>query len=145
MEIATIILSILAILGSIFVYFSHDKKIKKQEKILNDYQIKRFESEDIENKKAEIKGNIRKRDKGLRTLIVFNSGKNTAYNIRLEFLSELNGIIDLEFQSYEMLNPQESTEICFFLVEGHAPTLKVKYIWNDNFRENNEFAQILTL
>lgn len=145
MEKISFTLSVLAILGSVFIYFYHDKKIKQQEKRLNDYQLKRFETEDIESKKAQIKGKIKKGEKGRRTLTVSNAGKATAYNIRLEILSDPEGIINFDFRPYEMLNPQENTETVFFLTGGHTPTLKVKYIWNDSFHENNEFIQVLTI
>jgi len=144
MEITNFILSILAILGSVFVYFYHDKKIKGQEKRLNDYQLKKNEAESLENKKAQIKGNIVK-GKGVRTLIVFNAGKATAKNIRLEILSEKDGIFDFQFDPFEMLNPQDRTETKFFLSEGHVSTLKIKYIWDDSFDQNNEFIQVLTI
>jgi len=145
METVSIILSVLAVLGSIFTYFYHDRKIKNQEKRLNEYQLKKFELENIENQKAQIKGNVIKTGAGNRSLIIFNAGKSTAHNIRLKILSDTNGIIDLEFDPYEMLNPQEKTETRFFLSEGHTPTLKVKYIWNDSFKENNEFVQVITI
>ncbi len=145
MEKITFILSILAILGSLFTYFYHDKKIKHQSKRLNDYQLKKFETEDIENRKAQIKGKIKKGERGQRTLIISNAGKATAHNIRLEIISEQNGIINLKFNPYEMLNPLEDTETVFFLTEGHIPILKVKYIWNDNFQNNNEFIQVLSI
>ena len=57
-ENLSFLLSILAMLGSIITYFYHDRKIKKQEKKLNDYQLNKFKIEDIENNKAQIKGNI---------------------------------------------------------------------------------------
>jgi len=145
METASLILSMLAILGSIFTYFYHDRKIKNQEKRLNEYQLKKFELEDIENQKAQIKGNVTKTGTGNRALIIFNAGKSTAYNIRLEILSETDGIIALKFDPYEMLNPQEKTDTNFFLTEGHAKTLKVKYVWNDRYKENNNFVQVLTI
>jgi hypothetical protein len=145
MEIASFILSVLAILGSGFTYFHHDRRIKIQEKQLNEFQLKKNQTEEIDNQKAKINGNIIKEEQGRRKLIVYNSGKSAAYNIRLEVLSNLNGIIRFDFVPYEMLNPQEKTEMHFFLAEGHVPTLKVKFIWKDNFNDNNEFVQILSI
>lgn len=145
MEVASIILSLLAFLGSIFTYFNHDIKIKKQEKRLNDYQLSKYELEDVENQKAQIKGNLIKTAVATRSLIVFNAGKSIGYNIRLELLSELEGIIDFEFKPFEMLNPQEKTETRFFLASGHAETIKVKYVWDDSFKKNNEFIQRITI
>lgn len=145
MVIAGFILSLLATLGAIYTYINHDRRIKKQENLLNEYQLKRFKSEEIENQRALIKGNIIKGDKGRRTLLIFNAGKAIAYNIRLEVLSELDGIINFEFEPYEMLNPQDKTDISFFLAMGHSQTIKVKYFWNDDFKEDNEFIQVLSL
>jgi hypothetical protein len=145
METASLMLSVLAILGSIFTYFYHDRKIKMQEKRLNDYQLKKYELEDVENQKAQIKGNLIKTTEANRSLIIFNAGKSTAHNIRLELLSELQGIIGFEFKPFEMLNPQEKTETKFFLATGHAKTIKVKYVWDDNFKKNNEFTQVITI
>lgn len=145
MKTASLILSVLAILGSIFTYFYHDRKIKKQEKRLNDYQLKKYELEDVENQKAQIKGNLIKTSNANRTLLIFNAGKSTAHNIRLELLSELQGIIGFEFKPFEMLNPQEKTETRFFLASRHAQTIKVKYVWDDSYKKNNEFIQVITI
>ena len=38
-------MSVLGILGGLWAYFRHDRKIKSQEKILNDLQIKQMEKE----------------------------------------------------------------------------------------------------
>lgn len=145
MEKVSCVLSILAVLGTVFTYIYHDRKIKMQEKILNDYQLKKIKMEEIDNQKAQIRGNIIKGNKGARTLAIFNSGKATAYNISLEVLSELDGIFFFEFEPYEMLNPEEKTEICFSLSMAHTSTLKVKYIWKDSFKEINEYIQVLSL
>jgi len=145
MEIAGFLLSLLAVFGSIFTYFYHDRKIKEQEKRLNDYQLKKFQLEDIENKKAQIKGNLIRTAEASRTLTIYNTGKSTAYNIRLEVLSELNGIHNFKFEPFEMLNPLEKTEISFYLSSRHSLTLKVKFIWNDTFKEGNEYIQLLTI
>ena len=41
MDLISLILSILALSFSVFIYFYHDRKIKKQEKLLNDYNIRK--------------------------------------------------------------------------------------------------------
>ncbi len=53
-----LIISCLAWGVSVFTYFKHDKKIKAQEQIINDYQIKKIKKEDEDRKKASIRGNI---------------------------------------------------------------------------------------
>ena len=59
-----LIISCLALGVSVFTYFKHDKKIKAQEQIINDYQINKIAKENEESKKASIRGNIIKGDRG---------------------------------------------------------------------------------
>lgn len=148
MEVASLLISILALSCSFYTYIRHDKKIKEQERILNEYQIQKNNSEINESKKALIKGNIVKCGNGKRILKVFNAGKAIAYNINLEILDddiEQKGVYDLDFETYRMMNPQDYTETNFFLSEGHTQTLNVKFTWKDEFQDNNEFNQMLSI
>lgn len=146
MSTLEIILTALLVLTPIVIHFIYDSKIKKQQAIINDYEIKERQLQEADHKKAMIKGNIYStRVNGARNLITFNSGKATAYNIRVEFLNDMNGIIYSEIKSYEMLHPQEKFENIFHLAYGHSPTLKIKYIWNDEFENNREHIQVLDL
>ena len=145
MEVASLALSIIAVLGSFLTYLNHDRRLKKQEEPINDFEIEKRRSEENEQKKAHIKGNIIPYAKGHRKLMILNAGKATAYNIRTEILSDMNGIFYSEIEPYEMLNPQDSFENNMQLAYGHFPTLKIKYIWDDEFEKNREFLQVLDL
>jgi hypothetical protein len=145
MEYISLGLSIIAVLGSVFTYFNHDRRIKKQELLINEYELEKRRSEEEELKKAQVKGNIVSYPKGLRKLVTFNAGKAIAYNIRIEMLSDTNGIIYSDIDPYEMLNPQDNFENNMHLAYGHLPTLKIKYIWDDEFMKNREFVQVLDL
>jgi hypothetical protein len=144
-NIISSVLSLLAIALTIIMYFKHDKRLKKQEEKLNAYQIKKIEDEESDSKKAQIRGNIIRGDKGKRILKIFNSGKAIARNIRIEYLGNMEGIYpnDNHFP-YELLNPQDSTEIYLLLSEG-AIKLNVKFLWSDDSANDNEFIQVLTL
>ena len=50
-----------------------------------------------------------------------------------------------EFFPYELMNPQDYTEMTIHLVMGCPATIKIKYIWDDESGKNNEFEQVLTL
>ena len=144
-EIISSGLSLLAISLTIIVYFKHDKRLKKQEEKINAYLLKKIETEDSENKKAQIRGNIVKGKKGSRILKIFNSGKSIARNIRVEYLGDMQNIISWnEHFPYELLNPQDNTEIYLSISEG-TKIMNIKYIWNDDFQNDNEFTQVLTL
>lgn len=146
MEVWGLIISILALLASAFTYFKHDKKLKEQERKINEYQLKQIEKEDLESKKAAIRGNIVKGLKGKRTLKVCNSGRAIARNIRIEGL-DVEGLFHRadEVFPYELMNPQDYTEVNIMLFNNCAPTIKLKYIWDDESGKNNEFEQVLTL
>lgn len=146
MEVWGLIISILALLASAFTYFKHDKKLKEQERKINEYQLKQIEKEDLESKKAAIRGNIVKGLKGKRTLKVYNSGRAIARNIRIEGL-DVEGLFHRadEVFPYELMNPQDYTEVNIMLFNNCAPTIMLKYIWDDESGKNNEFEQVLTL
>ena len=86
MEMASIIISIIALLGSLATYIIHDHKIKEQEKKINEYQLAKFKEEEEENKKALISGNIIKIERSQRVLKIYNKGKATATNINIQGL-----------------------------------------------------------
>lgn len=146
MELYSLIISVLALIASVFTYLRHDKKLKEQERRINEYQLKQIEKEDLESKKAAIRGNIVKGLKGVRTLKVYNSGRATARNIRVEGL-DVNGLIHRadELFPYELMNPQDYTEVTIHLVVGCPSTIKLMYIWDDEYGDNNEFEQVLTI
>ena len=146
MELYSLIISVLALIASVFTYLRHDKKLKEQERRINEYQLKQIEKEDLESNQAAIRGNIVKGLKGGRTLKVYNSGRATARNIRVEGL-DVNGLIHRadELFPYELMNPQDYTEATIHLAVGCPSTIKLKYIWDDEFGDNNEFEQVLTI
>ena len=84
--------------------------------------------------------------KGGRTLKIFNSGRATARNIRVEGL-EIDGIfyVNREIFPYELMNPQDNAELVLNVTYGSPSTIKLKYIWDDEFGCDNEFEQVLTL
>lgn len=55
MEIVSLIISILAILGSLYVYFSHDRKLKKQESKLNELQLSEIKEPKEDRMKAIVR------------------------------------------------------------------------------------------
>jgi hypothetical protein len=135
-----------AVFFSVFTFIFYDRKIKEQDKKINEYQLKKLQEEVVANKKAQIRGNIIKGDKGMRIFKIYNSGKSEARNVRLEGF-EVEGIFMMinNLFPYELMNPQDFTEINMALTCGYPSTIKIKYIWDDDYQTNNEFIQIFTL
>lgn len=146
MEIWSLTIAILALLFSAFTYLKHDKKLKDQERKINEYQLKKIEKDDLESKKAAIRGNIIKGLKGNRTLKVYNSGRAIARNIRIEGL-DVEGLFHRadEVFPYELMNPKDYTEVNIMLSSNCSPTVKLKYIWDDESGKDNEYEQVLTI
>ena len=144
--IAALVVSLGALIFSAYTYSKHDKKIKAQEQIINDYQINKIVKENEESKKASIRGNIIKGDRGKRTLKVYNCGKATARNIRVEGLDvDSLVVIGRDLFPYELMNPQDNTELTIWITKDSASIIKLKFVWDDDFGQNNEFEQVLTL
>ena len=145
MELASIIISIIALLGSLATYIIHDRKIKEQEKMINAYQLAKFKEEEEDNKKALISGNIIKKESGQRVLKIYNKGKATATNINIQGLDIQEIDVYDKILPYELMNPQDYFEIRFRIIMNAPPTLKLTYTWDDEYKTGNTYTQILSL
>lgn len=143
----SLIISIGALCFSTVTYVVHDRRIKKQEGLINAYQLEKIDAEKIEQKRAFIKANLIKGNKGNRSIKVFNSGKSAARNIRFEILSEDQnfGFLNQDIFPFELLNPQESTELTMFVFVGSPDKIKIQFIWEDDSNMLNKYEQVLTL
>lgn len=135
------VLSALGVIGGIYAYIRHDKKLKSQEAILNDLQIKQFEKEAANEKKAEMKAIIIHSHNGIARIRFVNAGKVDAQNVRIEILSsakEMEGIyLHSDFGPYAVINPQSHREETMHLTEGHSAVICLKIIWDDDFQRDN--------
>ena len=142
MNLISLILSILALSFSAFIYFYHDRKIKKQERLLNDYNIRKNEQEEIENKKAYIRANLIKLGGGKYAMKIYNSGKADANNVNVQFTDKLEGFFSTkEKYSYQQILPHDGTEFILFATEGHEDSIGLKLSWDDSYKVANEFVQ----
>lgn len=147
-SIISLIASVVAVSFSAYVFWVYDRKIKRQLQVLNQYQLEKIKDEKIDKQKAEIRVNLVTRRKGgYHTIKVFNSGKSTAENIRIECKSEDNlvDIQDVSHFPYERLNPQDYTEFSVCNLTFGSRKLKIKTIWNDQIQNDNELVSVITL
>ena len=82
MESISLVISILTLTFSIFVYFAHDKKLNAQQKQLNELALQKAAQEEEASKKAVIflsHERVGKTDK----LVITNKGQAMAFNICL--------------------------------------------------------------
>jgi len=138
-------LSILALVGSVTTYLIHDKKLKSQEVRINEYELSKIENEKKEALKAKVRANSYKSRTGQQTIKIFNSGVAIARNIRIEFPANLDTYIRMGQFPYPYMNPQDSTEISVLLTNMTPETIEIILLWDDDFKENNDYRQIITL
>ena len=145
MEYIGLIISVFALGFSTYTYITHDQKIKKQEKILNDYKINEIENKKIESRKAIIEANTIKINAGKNAIKVYNKGQATARNVNVLFESSEDIIISSNPCPID-IKPQHSIEISIFLSTGCPEKVKIGLEWDDDFKKNNleyQYIQIL--
>lgn len=132
----------LGIVGGVYGYFRHDRKLKEQEKRLNELQIRQYEKEEAKEKMADIKVNSYRRGSGSACIQVVNAGKAKAYNVRIEILDSKEKlesiIINNPWGPYEMINSQSSMEERIALCEGCPKILSLKIRWDDAYSKDRE-------
>ena len=145
MEILGLIISILALGFSSYTYITHDQKIKKQEKILNDYHINEIENNKMNSRKAIIEANTIKINAGKNAIKVYNKGQAIARNVNVLFESS-EDIIIIGNPCPIDIKPQHSIEISILLSTGCPEKVKIGLEWDDDFNKNNldyQYIQIL--
>ena len=146
MEVASIVLAALAFLFSCYTFFVHDRRLKKQEKILNAYQLRSFVQEEKESKCAVIRTKAIKPKAGQRVLVVSNFGKAMAKHLKIEMLDNEQVIATRPEMpvTYAELLPGASREIILMLSSGDDE-LTLEYQWEDSFSADNQEKQTTDL
>lgn len=143
-DIISLGFSLFAIILTIAMYYKHDKRLKEQEAKLNAYQIRKIEEEESDNKKAQVRGNIIKGDKGRRDIRIYNTGKAPAKNIYITFLDKTDeNVVIMNYPSpFEFLNTSDHFDIIMHHYIGSSTdVLKIKLTWEDDFSNQNEHIQ----
>ena len=143
------ILSIVSIIGSIFMYLRHDKTIKRQEQVLNNLQIKQLEKAEEKEKRAQFSCKVYNLKKGNRQISFINLGLSEARNVRIEIPDKENlyGInLKGKWGPYDQIMPNgDKRDEIINLVSGHTKILKLLIIWDDDFRKNNKMLYSVQL
>ena len=143
-QIIPIAISAFALLLSLFTYFRHDAKIKRQSALINQFQLEKFKKETDSEKKAIIEANVIRREKGKRIIRVYNKGKSTAKNVIVTFPGEPNVIIS-EYPTSIEIRPQNSMEIYVHTFVGSPDTLEINFEWQDNLKPDNKDSQTIQI
>ncbi len=137
MEYIALILSAIALIFTLFTYLRHDKKIKQQSKIINDYQLQKINAEIEEDKKADIGINVIRVKNGNRTIKVYNKGKCIARNVEV-ILPDIDGFSEMINPCPIDIRPQDGIEVLIGAISVRCPeTIEITLKWEDNFKHDN--------
>jgi len=145
MEYVGIAISILALVFSFFTYIRHDKKIKQQSKLINQYQLEAILKEKEESKKAIIDATVINEPKGNRKIKVYNKGKCIARNVKV-IIPEAEGYHVFINPSPMDLRPHGFMDITLGAFLNNCPdTIEIAYNWSDDSDENNVDKQTIQI
>ena len=106
--------------------------------------INKMKREEEELKRAYIRGNIIKVDRGYE-LRIFNSGKATATNVKVEWLNEHIRINLRGDFNIGDLTPQNKRIYYFFVGIGHPNLMHLRYTWADDLKTDNIYEEKLQI
>lgn len=139
MDMASLIIALLALLGSIYTYFKHDKRLKKQELLLQEYQLATFKKDDEDSKKAAFVVDsyyIGGTDGG--RVVFKNIGKADARNVKWHYsIDAVHGLKDGE---HIQLSPQQELSHKYVLFSGDYlnKPFSITLVWEDDYATHNE-------
>lgn len=146
MEVITALLAIFAFGFSLYTFFAHDRRLKKQENLLNEYQLRLMALGEDELKQAVVRAEIGSRNKGNRTVYIANYGKAKASNLRIELINEdeiYASNPELPWDIKELL-PRAHRDILLLLSEGNDEAT-FKFSWDDEYKKGNTEQQTISL
>ena len=146
MEVLSIVIAILALGFSCYTFFAHDRRLKKQENQINEYQLRSMVQSEDDNKKAVIRAKALKYTGGKRTLYICNTGKAKARNLNVDIPNEDEIYASSpEFPlHYEELLSDASREVTLLLSEGDDE-LTLTFEWEDEYSKTNKETQTIDL
>lgn len=144
MEIAGIIIALLALTLSLFTYIKHDLKIKKQDALLKNYQLEKIKVEKEQEQKAIIEANVVTDHKGRKIIKVYNKGKSIAKDVNVilpqnEDFEAINNPCPID------IKPQNGIEIILIVFNSCPDKVKINFEWKDNFKDKNVDCQMIQL
>lgn len=148
MAIASLIIALISLLFGAFTYFRHDRKLKEQQKIINEYQITKLQREIGEAKKAEVRATVvnwsHTGNSFSGTLLIKNYGKGVATHVLFRAI-QYQPNLSLPSVTYSQLLPQEQQETPLSWIFGGGGSIDVLLSWTDESGEHRESRQSLQL
>ena len=151
-DLIELILAILAFVFSIIAMIKSSKADKLQLKInalelqLKQYEIDKIKKEQEEAEETCVEARVVNMGNKQYRMKVWNSGKNTVYNVTARFDGNVNIIIpDKGKQPFEELEPMKNYELVLLKMPKSSPKFKIITEWEDKNGEKHSKEQMRDL
>lgn len=144
MEIVGIAIALLALALSLFTYFKHDLRIKKQDALLKSYQIEKIKVEKEQEQRAIIEANVVTDHKGRKIIKVYNKGKSIAKDVNV-VIPQSDGFKMITNPCPIDIKPQNGIEIVLIVFNTCPDKIEIDFEWKDNFKEKNIDSQMIQI
>lgn len=125
---------------SLWVFFVHDRKLKKQEWLLNQYQLDKITEEKELNDKAFLKLKFRNDPfTNFKYLHVTNTSNCTANKIVLDLVNKDQLKFDQEVSPFK-LSPGASKDIKVKKIMEVPEWVSITVLWQDKYAEDNRLT-----
>lgn len=138
----SLVISLVSLAGTIFTFLFYDGKIKKQEKELNKYQLKKNHEEEQDIKKANLRANIYQTGRN-KKLKIYNQGQAKARNINVKFDKDYKYFISENPFPVEFIHPQGFQEITLSIHKGTPDRFGVVITWDDDYASGRTFKDYI--
>ena len=150
MAIASLIIALISLLFGAFTYFRHDRKLKEQQRTINEYQIAKLQKESADQQRADVRVsiiNVSGMETKTGTLVIKNVGKGVANNVQFIGLSSGEKAMCLPILTNDRLLSQDQIEFPIsWAFDGRVDDgINVKLWWRDESGERRESACTLHL
>ena len=142
----TTVIAIVSLVISLFTFLFFDIRIKKQERLLNEYRIAEYQAADKQRLMAHLSFETYWRDKGTLNLIVENEGPSDARNIVIKDLDEESFLFrDVSSQFPLTVIAGDSVQIALLVYHGMPDKTWILITWEDDSGENHQEKAVLRI
>ena len=124
-----------------FQFNERQKSLIESQEKLNALLLQRSQSEALTEKRADLGANFVKIGSSSYRLRIFNKGRATARQVRIEFPDgndfAIQSEIDKKFP-LEALEQHQAVELIAAIHMGSKPKQTIRLLWNDDTADNNE-------
>ena len=143
----TTIIAIASLLLSVFSFFFFELKIKKQEKILNDYKIAEYKEAEQDKLYAHLSLGTYWRDKDTLYLVVENLGPSDAFNVSIKDLNKDSFLFRDLGSSFPIKTIYSGDKIQLgLLVYSDMPEkTRIQVTWEDDSKETHTDKVVISI